>query len=198
MPNFKIIWQCLLPVTSISLQYNSTLAACTVRFLPDWNSVMEGMITICTILTVLTKFIHNILKRNILVLLNICYFCPKCKTVSVNSGKCFQNTTEMETPWSINGDKYSDNAPFWMTHTYQGIRIADYNGADTSLDHICDWMSYCIHHSKMDAPQYVHVDIPSVYMFYWMFYYTLHIDMDAPQYVHADVPSVYMFYWMFY
>jgi len=36
---------------------------------------------------------------------------PKCKTVSVHSGKCFQNTTEMETPWSVNGNKYSDNAP---------------------------------------------------------------------------------------
>jgi hypothetical protein len=34
----------------------------TVRFLPDGNSVMEGMITICTLPTVLTKFIHSILK----------------------------------------------------------------------------------------------------------------------------------------
>jgi hypothetical protein len=29
MSNFKIIWEWLLPVTSISLQYNSTVAACS-------------------------------------------------------------------------------------------------------------------------------------------------------------------------
>jgi len=52
----------LLLVLRISLQYNSTVAAYTVRFLPDWNSVMEEMITICTLLTVLTKFIHSISK----------------------------------------------------------------------------------------------------------------------------------------
>jgi hypothetical protein len=42
----------------------------------------------------------------------------------------------------------------------------------------------------MDAPQYVHVYVPSGYLLDWMFYYTHHIDMDAPQYVHVDVPSV--------
>jgi len=30
-----------------------------------------------------------------------------------------------------------------------------------------------------------------------MFYYTLHIDMDAPWYVHVDVPSDFFFLWMF-
>ena len=40
----------------------------------------------------------------------------------------------------------------------------------------------------MDAPQYVHIDVPSDYLHLCMLYYTLHIDMDAPQYVHADVP----------
>jgi len=79
MSNFKIIWHCLLLVTSISLQYNTTVAACTVRFFPDWNCVMEGMITICTLPTVLTKFIHSIFKWNILALLNIRDFCPNVK-----------------------------------------------------------------------------------------------------------------------
>ena len=41
----------------------------------------------------------------------------------------------------------------------------------------------------MDAPQYVHVDVPSGYLSHWMFYYTHHSDMDAPQYVHQDVLS---------
>ena len=35
-------------VTSISLQYNSTVTACPVRFLPDWNPVIEVTITKCT------------------------------------------------------------------------------------------------------------------------------------------------------
>ena len=52
----------MLLVTSISLQHNSTVAAYTVRFLPVCNPVMEGMITICTLPTVLTKFIHSIFK----------------------------------------------------------------------------------------------------------------------------------------
>jgi hypothetical protein len=54
-------------------------------------------------------------------------------------------------------------------------------------------MSYYIHHSDMDAPQYVHADVPSVYLCYWMFYYTHHSDMDAPHYVLADVTSGYIF-----
>jgi len=41
----------------------------------------------------------------------------------------------------------------------------------------------------MDAPQYVHVDVPSVYLCYWTFYYTHHSNMDAPQYVHVDESS---------
>lgn len=62
MSNFKILWQCLLLVTTISLQYKSIVAACTVRFWPVWNPVMEGMITISTLPTVLTNFIHSIFK----------------------------------------------------------------------------------------------------------------------------------------
>ena len=39
--------------------------------------------------------------------------------------------------------------------------IADYNRTEYDpLEHICDWMSYCIQHSDMDGPQYVHVDVP--------------------------------------
>jgi hypothetical protein len=34
---------------------------------------------------------------------------PNCKIVSVHSGKYFQNTTEIETPLSVNGDNYADN-----------------------------------------------------------------------------------------
>jgi hypothetical protein len=49
-------------------------------------------------------------------------------------------------------------------------------------------MFYHTHHSDMDAPQYVYVDVPSDYLRLWMFYYTLHIDMDTPCYVHVDVP----------
>jgi hypothetical protein len=62
MSNFKMVSQILLLLTSISLQFNSTVAVNTVRFLPDWNSVMEGMITIGTLPTALTNFIHSISK----------------------------------------------------------------------------------------------------------------------------------------
>jgi hypothetical protein len=41
----------------------------------------------------------------------------------------------------------------------------------------------------MDAPQYVHADVPSDVSIPCKFYYIHHSDMDAPQYVHADVPS---------
>ena len=38
----------------------------------------------------------------------------------------------------------------------------DYNRTeDVSLEHICEWTSYCTDHSDMDAPQYVHVDLHS-------------------------------------
>jgi hypothetical protein len=43
--------------------------------------------------------------------------------------------------------------------------IADYNLADVSLEHVCDWTSSCTHHTHMDAPQYVGVDVPSGYLF---------------------------------
>jgi hypothetical protein len=58
-----------------------------------------------------------------------------------------------------------------------------------SLEHFCDCMSFCTHHSDMDAPQYVHVDVFSDFAVAWMFYYKHHSDMDAPQYVHVDVLS---------
>jgi len=71
---------------------------------------------------------------------------------------------------------------------------ADYNWTEyVSLEHVCDWTSYCKHHSDMDAPQYVHADELSDYLCYWMFYYTHHMNMDAPQYVHVDVPSDYFY-----
>jgi hypothetical protein len=36
---------------------------------------------------------------------------PNYEAVSVHSGKSFRNTTEIKTPWSVNGDNYSENAP---------------------------------------------------------------------------------------
>jgi hypothetical protein len=38
----------MLFVTSISLQYKSTVIANPVRFLSDWNPLIEVTITICT------------------------------------------------------------------------------------------------------------------------------------------------------
>ena len=35
----------------------------------------------------------------------------------------------------------------------------------------------------MDAPHYVHADVPSDVLLSWMFYYTYHRDMDVPQHV---------------
>jgi len=68
--------------------------------------------------------------------------------------------------------------------------VVDYNRTEyVSLDHVCEWMSYCTHHSGVDVPQYVHVDVPSAYLCQWMFYYTHHSSMDAPQYVYVDVSS---------
>jgi hypothetical protein len=60
---------------------------------------------------------------------------------------------------------------------------------DVSLEHICDWMSSCTHHSDMDAPQYVYTDVYSNVAVAWMFCYTLHSDIDTPQYVRGYVPS---------
>jgi len=76
---------------------------------------------------------------------------------------------------------------------------ADYNGTDNvSLEQICDWMSYCTHHSNMDAPQNVHVYVLSDVPVACMFSYTQHSSMDTPQYVDVDVSSDYFCYWMFY
>jgi len=41
----------------------------------------------------------------------------------------------------------------------------------------------------MNAPQCVHVYGYSGYLTDEMFYYKHHSNMDAPQYVHVDVPS---------
>jgi len=40
----------------------------------------------------------------------------------------------------------------------------------------------------MDALHYVHADVTSGAPIAWMSYYTHHSSMDAPQYVHVDVP----------
>jgi hypothetical protein len=45
------------------------------------------------------------------------------------------------------------------------------------------WKFCYKHHSHMDAPQYVHIHVPSAYFCFWMFYYTLHNDTYVPQYV---------------
>jgi hypothetical protein len=46
----------------------------------------------------------------------------------------------------------------------------DYNRTeDVSWEHFFYWMSYCTHHSDMDAPQYVHVDVLSDVAVAWMF-----------------------------
>ena len=44
----KLFYIFLLLFTSIILQYNSTVNAYPLRFLPDWNPVTEVMITIRT------------------------------------------------------------------------------------------------------------------------------------------------------
>jgi len=62
MSKFKTVQQCLLLVTTTSLQYRSIFPAYTVRFLPVWNPVMEGMITIYTLSTVRMKFIRSSFK----------------------------------------------------------------------------------------------------------------------------------------
>jgi len=49
-----------LPIASACSTRRSTVTAYTVRFLPVRNPVMEEMITICTLPTVLTHFIHSI------------------------------------------------------------------------------------------------------------------------------------------
>ena len=59
-------------------------------------------------------------------------------------------------------------------------------------------MFYYAHHSDMDAPQYVLVDVSPDFLSYCKFYYTYHRDMDVLQYVHVDVPSDYFSNWIFY
>jgi len=77
--------------------------------------------------------------------------------------------------------------------------FADYKRREyDSLEHICDWVPYFTHPSDMDAPQYIHVDVPSDSLCHWTFYYTQHSSMDAPQYVQVDVPSDSLCHWTFY
>jgi len=45
---------------------------------------------------------------------------------------------------------------------------------DISLEHTCDWLSYCTHHTDMDDPQYVEDDAPSDYRYQWVLYYSYH------------------------
>jgi len=56
----------------------------------------------------------NILNsHNILALLDIHDFFPKCENILVHKGKgkFFRNTTEIENAQSVNGHDSSDNAP---------------------------------------------------------------------------------------
>ena len=53
---------CCLSLASSCSTRKHTVAPYTVRFLPVWNPVVEGMITICTLPTGLTNFIHSIFK----------------------------------------------------------------------------------------------------------------------------------------
>ena len=49
-----------------------------------------------------------------------------------------------------------------MTYTYHSIIGADYNWREyVSLEYVSDWTAYCTYHSNMDAPHYVHDDVPS-------------------------------------
>jgi hypothetical protein len=43
------------------------------------------------------------------------------------------------------------------------IMIAECNRTDVSLEPIFDGTSHCKHHSDMDVPRYVFVDVPSGY-----------------------------------
>jgi hypothetical protein len=53
-------------------------------------------------------------------------------------------------------------------------------------------MFYYTHHSDMDVPQYVQVDVPYGYVCYWIFYYTHHSNMHAPQYIYL---AAYVFHY---
>ena len=46
----------------------------------------------------------------------------------------------------------------------------------------------------MDTLQYVHVDETSDAAIAWMSFYTHHSSKDAPQYVHVDVSSIYLYH----
>ena len=54
-------------------------------------------------------------------------------------------------------------------------------------------MFYYRYQKDMDATQYVHVHVPSEFLFDGKCYYTHHSDTAAPQYVHADEPSNVLF-----
>jgi hypothetical protein len=95
----------------------------------------------------------------------------------------------MEATQPPNGDNSKHNAPYWRNYTYKWITDADYNRTqDVSLGHFSDWMSYCTHHSDKNTLRYVHVHIHSDYLCVRVFYNKHHSDMDNPQYVQIDVP----------
>jgi len=64
--------------------------------------------------------------------------------------------------WNLIALFHFENHQVFLPHpVYHGIIIAEYNRTDVSLEHICDWMSYCTQHSDMDAPHYMPIDVPS-------------------------------------
>jgi len=69
MSTFKIVCVGFLSIASACSTTKITAAAYTVRFLPVWNPVMEGIITICTQPNVITIFIHSISKPDLILLL---------------------------------------------------------------------------------------------------------------------------------
>jgi len=57
------------------------------------------------------QYMHTLNFQNILELLYIHAFFPKCEIISVHKDKFFKNTTEILFTQSVNGDDSSDNAP---------------------------------------------------------------------------------------
>jgi len=58
-----------------------------------------------------------------------------------------------------------------MTSTHQRILDPGNNTREEiSLEHTCDRLSYYIHYTDMDDPQYVHDDVPSDYVCQRMLY----------------------------
>jgi len=68
MSKFKIVCVGFLTIASACSTTKSTADAYTVRFLPVWNRVKEGIITICTKPNVITIVIHSIFKPDLMLL----------------------------------------------------------------------------------------------------------------------------------